>query len=155
MWKQLNNYQHLKKGLKTGLSSGTTTALTRGNREAILSGTVKSFITGTAASYGEDAAVYESNDLKLSSNSLPNVGFDPLAVGRIFSLESGQTSEPFATENGVIIAQMVNLTKAPEVADYSSFSEAVKTVRANNTSQKITSLIEREADIEDKRYKVY
>ena len=31
--------------------------------------------------YGPDANVYSSSDLKLSSNSLPTVGFDPIAVG--------------------------------------------------------------------------
>ncbi len=115
-----------------------------------------------AVAYGEDAGVFESNDLKLESNSLPNVGFDPIAVGKIFSLESGEMSEPFATENGVLIAEMVNFTKAPEVADYSAFSEAIKTIRIyggnnfeNGVSSRIYNLVERNAEIDDRRYKVY
>ena len=40
--------------------------------------------------YGSDANVYSTSDLKLNSNSLPTVGFDPLAVGMAFSLENGK-----------------------------------------------------------------
>ena len=99
--------------------------------------------------------VSETSSLKLQSNSVPNIGFDPVAVGKIFSLEQGQTSEPFSTDNGVIIARMINKTVAPEVADYSSFSLAIQTTRASGSSTRINALIEREADIEDKRFKVY
>ena len=44
-----------------------------------------------------------SADLTLSSNSFPNVGFAPEAVGVAFSLKEGEKTAPFATDNGVII----------------------------------------------------
>lgn len=118
---------------------------------ASLSGSLQEMATA----YGEDANVYSTSDLKLSSNSLPNVGFDPLAVGAAFSLENGAKTAPFSSENGVLIIEMVNKTVAPEIADYTSYKSSLATTAQNNASQKISNTIEDAADIKDKRYKVY
>ena len=37
-----------------------------------------------AASFGDDATVYESSELSLSSYSLPSVGTAPEAIGTLF-----------------------------------------------------------------------
>jgi len=63
--------------------------------------------------YGTDGVVNSSSDLKLSSNSMPAAGLDPTAVGRVFSLENGKRSAPFAGENGVIVLELQNKTIAP------------------------------------------
>ena len=63
--------------------------------------------------YGPDANVYSTSDLKLNSNSLPTVGFDPIAVGTAFSLENGKQSKPLAGENGVVVIELANKTIAP------------------------------------------
>lgn len=44
-----------------------------------------------------------------------------MAVGKIFSLEPGKRSEPFAGENGVLVAELQNKTVAPAVGDYTMF----------------------------------
>ncbi|GAA0891537.1 SurA N-terminal domain-containing protein [Fulvivirga kasyanovii] len=108
-----------------------------------------------ASKYGADANVYSSSDLKLNVNSLPNVGYDPKAVGRAFSLEKGQKTEPFASENGVLIIEMQNKTNAPEVADYSAYKNQLQQNVKNRTSFGITEAIKEYAQIEDQRYKFY
>lgn len=108
-----------------------------------------------AAAYGDDANVYTATDLKLSSNSLPVIGYDPKAVGRAFSLESGQKTEPFASETGVLIIEMQNKTTAPEVADYSAYKNFIKQNLQSNASKNITKAIKEHAEIEDERYKFY
>lgn len=108
-----------------------------------------------AASYGEDANVYSTSDLKLNSNSLPNVGYDPKAVGMAFSLDNGEKTAPFASENGVLIIEMQNRTSAPEVADYSSYKNQLQQNIQNRTSFSITEAIKDHAEIEDERYKFY
>lgn len=108
-----------------------------------------------AAAYGEDANVYTSSDLKLSSNSLPNVGYDPKAIGKAFSLESGEKTQPFASENGVLIIEMQNKTAAPEIADYSAYKNQVQQTLQNRISFSITEAIKEHAEIEDERYKFY
>ena len=108
-----------------------------------------------ASAYGADANVYTSSDLKLNVNSLPNVGFDPVAVGKAFSLENGDTSAPFASENGVLVIKMENKTVAPEIADYSSYKNQLQQSTQNRTAFNIGEAIKDDADIEDNRYKFY
>jgi peptidyl-prolyl cis-trans isomerase D len=66
----------------------------------------KGTLEEVANAFGSDANVYSSSDLKLNSNSLPTVGFDPQAVGLAFALENGKRSNPVAGENGVIIMEL-------------------------------------------------
>ncbi len=114
--------------------------------------------TGTleeiATAYGSDANVYTSSDLKLSSNSLPTAGFDPKAVGIIFSLENGKRSKPFAGENGVYVAEVQNKTVAPEISDLTAYKLPIEQKLQNN-SYNIAEAIKDNADIVDKRYKFY
>jgi peptidyl-prolyl cis-trans isomerase D len=107
------------------------------------------------ASYGEDANVYSSSDLKLSSNTLPSVGFDPLAVGVAFSLEKGQRSKPVAGENGVVLIEMLNETIAPALTDYTTYKTQIQQGDGNRTSFGIAEAIKEQAEIVDKRYKFY
>jgi peptidyl-prolyl cis-trans isomerase D len=108
-----------------------------------------------AAAFGNDANVYSSSDLKLSSNSLPSVGFDPLAVGLVFSLENGSRSQAVASENGVIIMELQNKTIAPALGDYSTYEAQLEQRRQNTNSMGIAEAIKESADIVDKRYKFY
>ncbi|HET9486722.1 MAG TPA: hypothetical protein VFO54_04785, partial [Chryseosolibacter sp.] len=108
-----------------------------------------------ANAYGNDAAVYSSSDLKLSSNNLPTAGFDPKAVGITFGLENGKRSEPFTGENGVLIVELQNLTIAPEIADYSAYITAIQQQNQQRSGFNIAEAIKDAAEIEDRRYKFY
>ncbi|ELR72173.1 Foldase protein PrsA precursor [Fulvivirga imtechensis AK7] len=108
-----------------------------------------------AAAYGDDANIYTSSDLKLNSNSLPNVGYDPKAVGKAFSLKSGEKTQPFSSENGVLIIEMQNKTASPEIADYSAYKNQLQQNLQNRISFSITEAIKEYAEIEDERYKFY
>ena len=105
--------------------------------------------------FGTDATVGSSSDLKLNSNTLPSVGLDPVAVGKIFSLENGKRSEPFAGENGVILAELQNKTIAPAVGDYTLFKNQLLQGLNGRTSYGIAEAIKQGADIQDKRYKFF
>jgi peptidyl-prolyl cis-trans isomerase D len=115
--------------------------------------------TGTleeiANAYGNDAGVYSSSDLKLSSNTLPTAGFDPKAVGLAFGLEDGKRSQPFGGENGVLIIEMQHKTIAPEVADYTSYKTTIEQQYQQRSGFNIAEAIKDNADIEDQRYKFY
>jgi peptidyl-prolyl cis-trans isomerase D len=108
-----------------------------------------------AKAFGPDALVNSSSDLKLNSNSLPSAGLDPAATGRVFSLENGKRSAPFAGENGVIVLELQNKTIAPEVGDYAIFkNELLKNIN-NRSGLNIAEAIKEGANIKDKRYKFY
>jgi peptidyl-prolyl cis-trans isomerase D len=108
-----------------------------------------------AAAYGSDANVYNSSDLKISTTSLPSVGFAPEAIGAAFGLADGATSAPIALDNGVIIITLVNKTEAPEVGDYSIFANQLKQKVRGRIAYNINEAIREEANIQDERYKFY
>lgn len=115
--------------------------------------------TGTleelAAAFGTDATVSSSSDLKFNSNTLPSIGLDPVAVGKIFSLENGKRSEPFAGENGVILAELQNKTIAPAIGDYTMFKTQLQQSLDGRSSMGIADAIKKAAGIEDKRYRFF
>ena len=108
-----------------------------------------------ASAYGTDANVYTSSDLKLNSNSLANVGFAPEAIGVAFALESGQRSQPVDTDNGVLILEMVSITPAPQIADYSLYKQQLTQQYENGVGFNIANAVKEYADIEDRRYKFF
>jgi len=108
-----------------------------------------------AASFGSDANVYSSSDLKLNSNSLPTVGFDPQAVGVAFGLENGKRSKPVSGENGVVIVELQNKTIAPGIADYATFRTGLEQNAMNRSSMGIAEAIKENAGVVDKRYRFF
>lgn len=116
-----------------------------------LSGTLEEIASG----YGDDANVYNTADLKLNSNALPNVGFAPKAVGVAFGLEAGEQSAPVVAENGIIIIETIAINEAGEIADYSSYKNNLKQALDNRTSFEISAAIKEFAEIKDTRYKFY
>jgi peptidyl-prolyl cis-trans isomerase D len=105
--------------------------------------------------FGTDATVGSSSDLKLNSNTLPSVGLDPVAVGKIFSLENGKRSQPFAGENGVLIAELQNKTIAPAVGEYSMFRNQLLQGLNGKSAYAISEALKHGANIEDERYKFF
>ncbi|MGL1887178.1 MAG: SurA N-terminal domain-containing protein [Reichenbachiella sp.] len=106
---------------------------------------------------GNVAKYYSMSDLKLSSNTLTGVvGLAPEAVGVAFSMEPGETTEPFAIDNGVLLLQLVNKYDAPEVSDYEVYRSQVSNQRQsamyyNGIDQAVRKL----AEIKDDRYKFF
>ena len=107
-----------------------------------------------AKAFGNDANVFSNGDLKLSTNSVPNIGFDPVVVGISFSLEKGKRSNPYAGESGVTIAEMQNKTVAPGVADYSVYKTQLEQ-SARSRSYGIAEAIKEQSEISDERYRFY
>jgi peptidyl-prolyl cis-trans isomerase D len=108
-----------------------------------------------AAAYGKDAAVYSTSSLKLNSNSLPYAGFDPVAVGKAFSLENGQRSTPIPGENGVVLFEMMAKTIAPALGDYTVYKNQLEQRWGQTSSFTIAEAIKEASAIDDRRYKFY
>lgn len=114
----------------------------------------KGTLEETAKAISPDATIGNSSDLKLNSNSLPTAGFDPVAVGKAFTLESGKRTTPFAGENGVLVLEMQNKTVAPAVGDYTIFKNQLKqALDAKNYN--IMEAVKENSNIKDQRYKFY
>ncbi|MDZ7607556.1 MAG: peptidylprolyl isomerase [Cyclobacteriaceae bacterium] len=107
------------------------------------------------SNYGNDANIYTSSDLKISANSLPTVGFAPIAIGAAFSLEPGQKSNIVREENGILIIEMVNFTKAPDIADYTPYKAQIEQRVSGRVSFDAAEAIKKFADIKDNRYRFF
>lgn len=105
--------------------------------------------------FGRDASVQTSNDLKLSTSTLPGAGFDPVVVGSIFSLESGKRSKPLLGENGIVVADVQNKTIAPAIGDFSIFKNQLLQSQNNRGGYYIGEALKEAAKIEDRRYKFF
>lgn len=108
-----------------------------------------------AQQFGRDAVVNSSSDLKLSSNSLVSVGFDPIAVGKAFSLENGKRSAAFKGENGVLVIEMKAKSIAPAVADYSTYKNQIGQSLNSRGGYSIGEALKDAAKVEDNRYRFF
>lgn len=108
-----------------------------------------------AEGYGSDANVYSMSDLKMSANALTTVGLAPEAIGAAFGLNDGERTAPIAVDNGVIVLEVIHKTTAPEIADYTIFSNQVKQRIGNRTAYNIDQAVKEKANISDERYKFY
>ncbi len=109
-----------------------------------------------AAKFGSDGVVRSSNSVKLNNTSLPDIGFDPVAVGKAFSVDGGKRTKPFAGEAGVVIFEVQNKTIAPGIGDYTiQKTQLVNNMNNNKSSLQIAEAIRDRADIKDRRYKIY
>lgn len=117
--------------------------------------TLQGSLDEIATAYGKDATVQSSSDLRLSSNNMTSIGFDPLAVGTAFSLENGKRTKPFASERGVVIIELQNKTIAPAIGDYTAYKTQLEQTATRNNTTNIAEAIKKRANIVDDRYKFY
>ena len=118
-----------------------------------LSGTLDQIKDG----YGNGAVIGQATSISMNTTSLPSVGFAPKAIGEIFSMETGETSEPIADENGVLVVEIDQIDAASEIAEYTLYKDQIET-KFNNISQvnaKISRVMNEFADVENEIYKYY
>ncbi|MES2386571.1 MAG: peptidylprolyl isomerase [Bacteroidota bacterium] len=104
--------------------------------------------------FGTGAVVNTAPELTQGASSLQDFGYDPGAVGKIFSLKAGATSKPFAAENGVAAVTLVKTVPAPEIADYSQFKTQLMQRRSGNVSNAVNEAIRELSKIKDERIKM-
>jgi peptidyl-prolyl cis-trans isomerase D len=113
-------------------------------------------LSDIAASFDATAQVYSDTQLQLGSNSLPNVGTSPIAIGKAFALKNaGDRSKPIVTETGVVIVDLKSKSESTPITDYTNYVNQVSQRMASNTQIKLSQSIKEKAEIVDKRYKFY
>ena len=108
-----------------------------------------------AIEYGDDARILTTSDLKLNTNSLPSVGFAPVAIGTAFSLTEGERSEPIKENDGIVVIELEAITSAPEIADYTAYTNQLLQRRNARISYLVSEAIRNNANIVDERYKFF
>lgn len=108
-----------------------------------------------AAEFGSGATSGAAPDVTLASNSIAAIGYDPVAVGKLFGLKKGSQTGPFKGEYGVINLELVNLTPAPEIADYSKYKNDIINQRIGRVDYSVDEAIRKNSDIVDERVKFF
>ena len=108
-----------------------------------------------AAKYGPTAQVATAEGLVLGQGSIPNVGFEPVAVGRAFALKLGQKSAAIQGEQGVLVVEPVSTTPAAAAADLKAVRTQIAQQRAQAQDGKIYEAIKAHANVKDNRTKFF
>jgi peptidyl-prolyl cis-trans isomerase D len=105
--------------------------------------------------YGAGASTGIARDVKLGTGSIQGIGYEPEIAGTIFGLVPGKRTVPIKGDNGVAVLELIKITEAPEVADYSAQRNTLKNNRQNFIQGDIDEAIKEDADIEDNRVKYF
>ena len=108
-----------------------------------------------AAKYGPTAQVATAEGVVLGQGSIPNVGFEPVAVGRAFALKPGQKSAAIQGEQGVLVVEPVSTTPAAAAADLKAVRQQLAQQRAQAQDGKIYEAIKAHANVKDNRTKFF
>ncbi|WP_201977815.1 peptidylprolyl isomerase [Hymenobacter rubidus] len=108
-----------------------------------------------ASKYGPTAQVGTAEGVILGQGSIPNVGFEPLAVGKAYALKPGQKSAPIAGEQGVLVVEPVSVTPAPATADLKAVRQQLAQQRSQAQDGKIYEAIKAHANVKDNRTKFF
>ncbi|MBD2769186.1 SurA N-terminal domain-containing protein [Hymenobacter sp. BT664] len=108
-----------------------------------------------AAKYGSTAQVGTAPGVVLGQGSIPNVGFEPLAVGKAYALKPGQKSAPIQGEQGVLVVELVNVAPAAPTANLKAVQQQLAQQRAQQQDGKIYEAIKAHANVKDNRTKFF
>lgn len=108
-----------------------------------------------AAKYGNTALVSNADGVVLGQGSIPNVGFEPLAVGKAFALKVGQKSAPIEGEQGVLVVEPTALVPSTTPFDAKALRAQLTQQRSGQQDGKIYEAIKAHANVKDNRSKFF
>lgn len=108
-----------------------------------------------ASKYGPTAQVATAEGVILGQGSIPNVGFEPVAVGKAYALKPGQKSAPIAGEQGVLVVEPVSTTPGAAAADLKAIRQQLAQQRGQQQDGKIYEAIKAHANVKDNRTKFF
>jgi peptidyl-prolyl cis-trans isomerase D len=108
-----------------------------------------------AAKYGPTAQVATADGVVLGQGNFPNVGFEPLAVGKALALKPGQKSAPIQGEQGVLVVEPLNVTPAPATANVKAIQQQLTQQRSSRQDGIIYEAVKAHANVKDNRSKFF
>jgi len=99
--------------------------------------------------------VASASALTLKTPTLPGAGREPMVVGRAFALEKDQSSELIKGETGVYLIKVTNKEAAPELPNYSTYSNNLRNTAAAQVNGAVYNALKEKAEIEDMRATFY
>lgn len=103
---------------------------------------------------GNGAVVQTAEGAALAQGTIPNVGFEPDAVGRAFALKPGQKSAPIKGEQGVLVVEPTGVFPATP-SDLKVVRQQLQQQRQQRQDGLIYEAIKGQAKVQDNRSKFF
>lgn len=101
------------------------------------------------------ASVQTATDMLYNVFSIPGGTGEFEVIGKIFALNSGQTSVPLKGDGAVYVVSMTNRTDAPEPSDLAGDRSSMLSRLQARTENGVTNALREAAGVVDKRYLFY
>lgn len=108
-----------------------------------------------AVAADNNVSLSNASALTLKSPTIPGAGREPLVVGTAFTLDQDATSNLIEGETGVFIVKVTKKEEAPNVDNFSTYANTLKTNAANQVNNAVYNALKEGAEIEDKRATFY
>ncbi len=110
-----------------------------------------------AAKYGPLAQVKMAPNVLFANGSLPEVGYEPAAVGTLFGLKAGQRSAPIKGEQGVLIVEPTAFkdNPTPNPQDAVAQRKQLEQQRQGREQGNLYQALRDKADVTDSRVKFF
>ncbi|OYQ34386.1 peptidylprolyl isomerase [Flavobacterium cyanobacteriorum] len=97
------------------------------------------------------SSVLSATDVTFAAPNIPNVGPEAKVIGKAFGLAAGKTSAPIEGQSGVFLIRAKNITKAPELPNYATYTARLKQEGRGSVPSRISTALRNRAEIEDNR----
>lgn len=99
--------------------------------------------------------INDISEAAMNGNSLPDFGYDPQALGRLFGLKDGTVAGPFKAESGVGVLVGGKAAELAEIADYNTYKTQIQQRRSGNVQYSLNEAYKQLAKVKDQRIKFY
>ncbi len=111
-----------------------------------------------ATAYGPTAQTKQAPNVQFGNGSLPEIGYEPAAVGALFGLKAGKRSAPIVGEQGVVVVQLESLG-TPDATqpgqDVAQLRKQLEQQRQGRSQNALYQALQEKADVQDSRVKFY
>lgn len=102
--------------------------------------------------------IQTAEDVRMSANTIPGAGREPMVIGAIFKLQEGDVSSPLSGENAVFVVRVDNLEMAsPDqmtASDRNQIRSRLEQQKFSAFNQIFIEQLKEDADIDDYRNRV-
>ncbi len=99
-------------------------------------------------------SVQKATDVTLQGASIPNIGYEPKVVGKVFGLNKGKTSSVIDGNTGVFIVRTTEIINAPAINNYTSFIQQDSNQQKSSAASRAYSALKEKVKIVDDRAKL-
>ena len=108
-----------------------------------------------AKAAGTGAQVQTAEGVAQGQGTIPNVGFEPDAVGKAFALKAGQKSAPIQGEQGVLVVEATSVTPPATPGNVKAIQQQLAQQRQQRQDGLIYEAIKAQAKVQDNRSKFF